>query len=214
LNILSVPSNELENAHPLLDRQWGVIVVMPLTDAAMAERSARLMAARSGVTNGLILLVTDADGEGFVRVANMAFERTQSEFFAYVAQDAFAGRLWLARAIEKMQTTGKHLLGFNDGKWMGVLAAFGLARRSWVLSQYGGAFFYPAYDTHFADAELTILAMNEQCYCYEPNSVLVEVDWEKDDATTNAEDRQCFHERVIQKFGGKVQKEELLALFA
>ena len=83
-----------------------------------------------------------------------------------------------------------------------------------MLSQYGGAFFYPAYDTHFADAELTILAMNEQCYCYEPNSVLVEVDWEKDAAITNAEDRQCFHERVIQKFGGKVQKAELLALFA
>ena len=189
-------------------------MVMPATDAAMAERAAGMMARRAGVNEGMVLLVEDVERLGFVAITNQAFERTKSEFFGYVAQDAFAGRKWLALGLKALTSHQKSLFAFNDGKWMGALAAFGLARREWVLKQYGGAFFYPGYTSHYADAELSVLALNDQGYCYDPNSVLVEVDWDKDSTAVNADDRQCFRERVVQGFGGKVTNSELLGLYA
>lgn len=205
---------ELASPHPLVDREWVAIVAIPFIDGDLARRAAELMAKRAEVEDALLLAVHDQARAGFVNLVNEAFARTRSEFFGYAAQDAFPGRRWLARGLHALQTGDKHLLAFNDGKWMGALAAFGLARREWVLAQYGGAFFYPGYFSNYADAELSLLALNDQAYCYDPNSVLIEVDWEKDNAAVNAEDRQCFHERLLQKFDGKVVNPALLKMYA
>ena len=65
---------------------------------------------------------------------------------------------WLALAVRAMEQQRASLLGFNDGKWHGQLAAFGLARRSWADSVYGGDLFFSGYRRHYADAELTLVA--------------------------------------------------------
>lgn len=193
----------------------GVIMVMPFTNAQCAQQAANTMATRANST-GMIWAVLDAQREGFVKVVNTAFAKSSSPWFGYVAQDAFAGRAWLSLALAALGEH-KHFLGFNDGKWAGTLAGFGLARRSWAQQNYlesGRSFFYPQYVSHYADAELTLLALQAGVYTYEPNSVLVEVDWEKDQARVDEGDRTQFAKRKAHGFDGKVHQTVLLDLIA
>ena len=107
------------------------LIVMPFIDAAAARRSAMQLAERAGC-DGLILAIHDDDRQGFVATINQAFRRSQSRLFGYTAQDAFAGRDWLVRANRALGRSPGKLLAFNDGKWSGALAAFGLADRAWA----------------------------------------------------------------------------------
>jgi hypothetical protein len=75
-------------------------------------------------------------------------------------------------------------------------------------------FFYPQYARHYADAELTLLALQAGVYAYEPNSILVEVDWDKDHASVDSHDRTVFAQRKAQHFDGKVTQAVLLDLIA
>jgi len=190
----------------------GVVVAMPFTNADEAQRSAKLMASRANAP-GMILCICDESEEGFITLINRAFAKTQSAYFAYVAQDAFAGKDWLKEALSAMGDQ-KHFLGFNDGKWAGALAGFGLARRSWAAQNYEGNFFYPDYKRHYADAELTLLALQAGVYAYDPSSLLVEVDWDKDGAVVDPGDRQLFLERKKTGFDGKVSNPALLNLIS
>ena len=189
------------------------LVIMPYIDRTAAERSARQLAARAGV-GGLLLAIQDCDRQGFISIINQAYRRTQSASVAYVAQDAFAGRHWLKLALDALRKSGKGLHGFNDGKWMGALAGFGLATRTWADANYGGDLFHPAYQRHYADVELTVLALGDQQYCYDPNAVLMEVDWDKEHAAVDPGDRALYRRRVAAQLGGRVQSPKLLALFS
>jgi len=186
----------------------GVLVAMPFINADHAQRAAKLMANRASAP-GMILCIHDEKEEGFITLVNRAFAKTQSAYFAYVAQDAFAGKDWLKEALSSMGDQ-KLFLGFNDGKWAGALAGFGLARRSWAVNHYGGNFFYPQYKRHYADAELTLLAMQAGVYAYDPSSLLIEVDWDKDGANVDPGDRKLFLERKQHGFDGKVTNTALL----
>ena len=188
----------------------GVLVAMPFINADHAQRAAKLMASRANAP-GMILCIHDEKEEGFITLVNRAFAKTQSAYFAYVAQDAFAGKDWLKEALSAMGDQ-KHFLGFNDGKWAGALAGFGFARRSWATQNYNGNFFYPDYKRHYADAELTLLAMQAGAYAYEPSSLLVEVDWDKDGSSVDPSDRALFLERKKTGFDGKVSNPALLNL--
>lgn len=189
----------------------GVLMVMPCVDAAQGHRAATLAAERAD-TAGLLLVVHDTQRLGFVAVVNAAMRHTQSPWLGYMAQDAFAGRSWLALALGALEREGASLLGFNDGKWHGQLAAFGLARRAWAARVYGGDLFFSGYARHYADAELTLVAREQGVYAYDPASVLVELDWDKDRRAVDAEDRRLFHERKSGGFGGRVHQPALLAL--
>lgn len=186
----------------------GTLVVMPFLDAEQAHKAAQLMASRAGA-EGLILAVLDAERAGFISLINTVFLHSRGTYFAYVAQDAFAGRDWLQLALTALGQD-KHFLGFNDGKWAGAMASFGLAKRAWAEKNYAGLFFHPQYQRHYADAELTLLALNEVCYAYDPNSVLLEVDWDKDGNAVNPEDRQRFLERQATGFDGRINNPALL----
>jgi len=188
----------------------GTLVVLPFTQAKAAQQAAMLMANRAKAP-GMILAVHDNHQEGFVRLANEAFKKTDSEYFAYVAPDAFAGRSWLSLAVAALGEE-KNLVGFNDGKWAGSIAAFGLARRSWIKTLYDGNFFHAAYERHFADAELTLLALQEDVYAYDPEAVLIEVDWQKDTSQVDIRDRKLFLERKASGFDQRVTRPELLKM--
>lgn len=191
-----------------------VLFVMPCTDLPMARRAATLMIERAGAAL-TVLIVEDLDGWGFVRITNRVFQATQGRCFGYVAQDAFAGRQWLALALAALQAPDKHLFAFNDGKWHGVIASFGLARRDWAARNYPqGEFFHAAYQQHFADVELSLLALACAGHCHDARSVLVEVDWHKDHAPVNAGDRALYHSRLATGMDGRVRSAELLKLVA
>lgn len=219
----------------------GVLVVMPFTRPAEARRTAQLMSKRAG-TDGLLLGVYDeglpapakkggtaaadqdgangGEGEesgreraGFVALVNAAFRTSSSPWFCYVAQDAFPGRQWLSIALAALEKKGGVLASFNDGKWHGHLAAFGLARRDWATKLYDGDFFFPGYGRHYADVELTVLALQEQGLVYAPESVLVEVDWEKDGKAVSSDDKALYLKRAKERFDGRVNQPALLERF-
>lgn len=190
-----------------------VLAVMPCTDRVLAERSARQIAARA-MAPGLVLVVEDVGRHGFVAVANHVFRATDSRFFAYVAQDCFAGRRWLQRALHALESRNGGLLGFNDGKWAGLLAAFGIVRRDWAVGNYGGDLFLSGYERHYADAELTMLAMQAGRYSYDPECLLVEVDWDKERSAVNAADRALYRHRAAGGFDGRVEDPKLRSLFS
>lgn len=188
------------------------LIMMPFIDATMAQRSAQLMARRAGV-DGQLLCIHDVHRVGFVAVANIAFRRSIAPQFAYVAQDAFAGRRWLAIALEKLAENDGGLLGFNDGKWGGMLAAFGMVSRDWALANYGGDLFFAEYQRHYADVELTLIAMQQRKYRFEPLSLLVEADWDKDTHQVDAADRVLYYRRAQSAFDGRVTNASLRRLF-
>ena len=188
------------------------LIVMPFVDAALARRAATQLAARAGA-DGLLLAVYDDRRAGFIAIANRLFRGSASASFGYVAQDAFAGRDWLARAQAALADRNGGLLAFNDGKWRGALAAFGLAARGWAAGNYGGDLFHAGYRSHYADAELTLLALAAGKHRYDPESLLVEVDWDKEAKRVDDADRALFKARAAAGFDGRVTDPTLLSLF-
>ena len=56
--------------------------------------------------------------------------------------------------------------------------------------------------------------MQAGVYVYEPNSMLVEIDWEKDTKPVNEHDRQIFLQRRAQGFDARVTNPHLLQLIS
>lgn len=189
-----------------------VIFVMPFTQPQAAKKTAKLMAERA-YHPGQLICVHDDEREGFVTIVNKVFSASNSQWFGYVAQDAFPGRYWLRIAMNTLLSKNAVLLGFNDGKWLGELASFGLANRLWAQQNYSGNFFNPNYFQHYADTELTLFAQANHRYCYNPNSLLVEIDWDKDNKSANIEDKNCFQNRCKNQFDGRINNPNLLRKF-
>ena len=207
---------EILSSRQAATRRWqseGAIFVMPFTEAAQAKRAADLMSRRAGAP-GLILAVHDDARDGFIALANRRFAQSDSPYFGYVAQDAFAGRQWLRFALSAFDKPAAQLVAFNDGKWFGALAAYGLVRRSWASQNYGGALFHAGYQRHYADTELTLIATEQKGLAYVANSVLIEADWDKDAKPTEPADRALFKARADGGFDGKVASAELRTRFA
>lgn len=180
-----------------------VVMAMPALDVDTAQRCATLMASRAGaVDDGLVLIVIDDAAEGFIRIVNRVFARSACEYFGYVAEDAFPGRAWLQLALLSMRHRRAKLLAFNDGKWFGKLASFGLTDSAWVSGIYQRAFFYPGYRQHYADYELSRIAQHQGVFAFEPASVLIEIDWHKDAKRPNAQDKALFLQRQASAFDG------------
>ena len=188
----------------------GALMVMPFINTSQAQQAAQLMSSRAD-SPGMVLAIHDSNQSGFAAIVNAAFKVSQSPYFGYVAQDAYAGRQWLKLAIEALGQN-KSFLGFNDGKWAGALAGFGLAKRAWAEANYEGNFFYPGYQRHYADAELTLLALQAGLYAYDGNSVLIEVDWDKDQSSVDSADRALFAQRKLGQFDGRITSKPLLDL--
>ena len=193
--------------------QTAVSVLIPWTRADEVERASLLMRQRAGAPC-TIVCVQDDDGCGPVQLLNAAFRSLLAPWVVYAAQDAFAGRRWLAQALESVAgPDGPKLFAFNDGKWFGHLAAFGLVRRSWAQGLYGGNLFHSDYHQHFGDVELTLVAQQQRVFAYHPHAVLVEVDYEKDTRSVALQDRERFLLRQAGGFDGRVLDPTLLTRF-
>jgi hypothetical protein len=188
------------------------LVVMPYIDAAAAKRSAVQLARRAG-TPVSVACIADDRRRGFIAVANAAFRRTAAPFVAYVAQDAFAGRGWLAHGVRALEAEQGGLLAFHDGKWAGALAAFGMVRADWARGNYAGDLFHPGYRRHYADTELTVLAMAAGALRHDPLAMLVEVDWDKEASAVSADDRALYVERAAAGFDGRVVNPNFRCLY-
>jgi hypothetical protein len=189
----------------------GVAVVMPCTDTKMGMETAAMLAKRAGMACK-IFVVHDSLQQGFVRTLNDTANHISVRYVVYLAQDAYPGRDWLRSAHCVMEQSGKGLLGFNDGKFRGKIASFGMVRTQWVKDLYGGPIFYPGYIAHAADSELTVIARALDMYMYEPDCTLVEYDPDKDSKSSRRDDARLFRYRFLSAFDGLVPREPLIKM--
>lgn len=192
------------------DDTGGVLVIMPSIRVRKAMRAARTLVKRAGMTC-TVLIVRDSSRRGFVATCNAVVEKAAVKYVVYLAEDAFPGLDWLRLAHDALERSGKGLLGFNDGKWRGRIAAFGMVRLDWVRPIYGGPLFYPGYVARGADDELTVIARAQDQYVYDPDCTLFEYDPDKIFGAGKG-DRAIFRARFRGGFDGLVPLERLAPL--
>ena len=187
--------------------------MLPVTNRQQAAMTAEILLHRAGVDFELLMVEDDVKG-GPIAIWNHCAARLACNFLVYLAQDAFPGRAWLAVALDAMKKApGAGLFAFNDGKWFGQLASFGLVRLSWLNGIYHGPLFFEGYQQHYGDTELTLIAKEQQALVYQPHAVLIEVDHSKDMKPVAAADRALFAMRCRNGFDGKVRNQSLLGMF-
>lgn len=170
-----------------------ITVIMPSIDMPKANAAALQLIEMAGMSC-VVLPIEDVSRIGFIAMANKLVRENPSDYYVYTAQDAYGGKDWLKIAHEKLESTGKGLLAFNDSKWFGKLAAFGMVRHDWMVKNYDGDLFYSSYHSHYADTELTELARTQDELVYDPESLLIEVDSNKHGVCES--DRQLFKIRM------------------
>lgn len=179
------------------------VLVLPYIDQAQVERLEPVLRRRA-LCDGLLVLVNDTKRIGFMAVANLIFSKSSSRFFGYLAQDAFPSDGWLKCGVGTLDQSGAWLLAFNDGRFFGNLAVFGLLQRAWAQRLYHKCVFFPGYASHFGDTELSAIAMEHQKLIFNPACVLCEVDYEKHARKNNPADEQLYRQRARTGFGGVV----------
>lgn len=208
-NIIHLSTENFENfSHSDKD---GILIIMPSTKLDQSTNTARLLYRRAGVECKIIIVI-DTLKQGFIKTVNDVVDRVECKYVVYLAQDAFPGRNWLAFAKKSLDDTNKGLLAFNDGKWSGRIASFGMVRLEWALSLYGKGIFYSGYHSHAADNELTVIARATGMFVYNPDCTLLEIDEKKDLGGSNELDNTLFKERFRHGFDGKVSQKELTQL--
>lgn len=201
LELKKITSSMLPAFHA--ESSYEVVIVLPLIDMELAKKAADVMRRRTR-QSGLLLLVHDDMRLGFIMIANLVYAKTRSNYFAYVAQDAYAGEFWLDYALETIKRTGSGLLAFNDGRFFGKIAVFGLADRTFIDRVYGKFIFHPQYKSHFADTELSVIAAQTGRLVFNPNALLMEVDYEKHLHGNNKADHTLYIQRARNGFDGMI----------
>ena len=180
------------------------VLALPYIDQTQVERLEPVLAGRA-MADGLLVLVNDSARLGFIRVANLVFARSRSKYFGYLAQDAFPGEGWLRCGLRTLETSQAWLLAFNDGRFFGNIAVFGLLLRDWARAMYHNCAFFPGYRSHFGDTELSAIARAHDKLAFNPGCMLCEVDYDKDQKGNNPEDDALYRERARAGFGGVVE---------
>lgn len=188
----------LEDAKVIDDEEKPKIaVLMPCTDRNLGTKVMQQLSENAGLEADYHLLMDD-DRKGYVYKVNefVTLYPQEYDFYIYTAQDAFGGKNWLKEAYTTLRDTGKGVLAFNDNKWGGKLAAFGMVRAS-----YKKPFFFSGYHSHYADTELSVAATVDNQLCYNPKAIMFEVDYDKKIKSVNKRDKELFKKRQKKYYG-------------
>ena len=181
------------------------VLVLPYIDAELTNKLVKVLALRA-LHPGLLVLVNDDERLGFMKIANFVCAHSASRYFGYLAQDAFPGDGWLDAAIGTLDGSNAGLLAFNDGRFYGTLAIFGLARRAWLARLYHKFLFFPGYNRHFGDTELSAIAIHQEQLIYNPGCLMIEVDYEKHTKGNDPDDAALYKQREAQGFDGIIPR--------
>lgn len=210
MKIITIPSQDIKST-PL--DSTNILIILPFIHYSKAQETAKILSKRANL-DGTIICVDDVKRAGYVFIANQVFKESSSTYIGYVAEDAFPGMNWLSIGLKKLESSSASLLAFNDGKWQGHLASFGLVKREWAQKNYQGDLFYSSYQSHYADTELTLLAKSDKVFAYDPHSIVMEVDNRKDEKKVNQNDKLLFSRRADTGFDGRVKDLALLQMFS
>lgn len=195
-----------------------VVVIMPSINMKQANDAAEVMKIRAGMPVD-IEVVEDTKREGFVKICNRVskdYLKKGYNLFAYTAQDAYVSKGWLLSAVMSQIEQMAGLIAFNDGKWWGKLAQFGMMTDEFMLHFNDGNMLPPHYFGNYTDCELTLIALQNNQFGWARDSIMMEIDPEKDKGNkkVNAEDKATFAKRKLLQFDGKVTSPELINMFS
>lgn len=210
MKIITITSQDI-NSQPI--ETSNILIILPFINYSKAQETAEMLSKRANL-DGTIICIDDVKREGFIFIANQMFKQSSGAYVGYVAEDAFPGMNWLNIGLKKLESSSASLLAFNDGKWQGHLASFGLVKREWAQKNYQGDLFYQSYQSHYADTELTLLAKSDKVFAYDPHSILMEVDINKEERKVNQNDKLLFSKRADAGFDGRVKDSALLEMFS
>ena len=183
-----------------------ILVVIPYrpADEELAMKAKQIHEIRAGIECEVIAF-PDTDGLGWPGVHNKVVKEKEWDYYCYSCADYFPGRNYLKNAIEVLKEYKRGLLAFNDGKWHGKIATAGVITREFYGTVYpDGNLFWPIYKSHYADTELSIIAYFENQLIYDPEIVLIEVDYEKEDKLVDPKDQIIYKIRekeILAKYG-------------
>ena len=181
-----------------------IVVLIPTrqTELDLALKAAQIQKERAGIHCEVKILV-DSEQKGWVHSINRGFEENPGyDYYVYSCTDYFPGRRWLQIGMQTLIKDKKGLLAFNDGKWFGRIATAGIVSKEFIAKTYKDKLLPDCYKNHYADTEISIVAEEMNELCYNPNAVLVEVDYDgKDTRPVNVKDRNLFNERLKTGFG-------------
>jgi len=186
-----------------------ILVVLPATEdyLELARKAAKIHQRRAGIECDVVIVV-DKERKGWVATHNWAIDNIKSKYYVYSCCDYFPGRDYLELAFNHLYHLSSSkklkLIAFNDGKWYGQIATAGLIETKYAKSIYGSGLFCNEYQHNYADPELTLIAMTDDCYGYCSDAVLMEVDYEKENKMINKSDQAIYNKRKIKLFDGKV----------
>lgn len=189
-----------------------VLIILPYTQASLAQQCLGILQERAGMAADYILIEDDLQA-GPIHWFNQMSRLCSHTWVTYTAQDTFPSRNWLSHSHQFLQQHNQSLLAYNDGKWQGQLASFGMVRRTWFEQLYEGDLFFSGYRHHYADVELTLIAQEQNQYAYHPEIMMLEVDYQKDRRPVNQNDRDLFKARQALGFQGLVKNRLLLQKF-
>lgn len=190
-----------------------IAVIMPTIHPELAEKTKKILEIRAGMPCD-VKVILDFDKKGYVWNCNEFVKNNPDyDYYVPVTDDIFPSRNWLRDAYDLLKEKGAKMVGFNDGKWRGQLACCALIEREWMQNNYGGNLYFPGYFGHYNDTELTLLAMQDGVYAFDPNIMLIEVDYDKESKSINAVDRALFNMRKKGDFNGRVTREDLRELW-
>lgn len=199
-----------DNFPPRLLKGLKVMVAIPATDEKLATKAAKVMGKRAGYDCD-IRVILDKNKKGYTHVINSAYmvNNKKYDFFVYTAQDVFVGSNWLAEALKEQFKSQAGLISFNDGKWNGQLASFGLVETLWANKNYGGNLFYPEYKSHYGDTELTQIAKHDKNFSYAKDAVMLEVDYKKaiGKGHVNKDDKKLYKQRIKDLVSDELAKQ-------
>lgn len=190
-----------------------IVVIMPTIHPELAAKTKDILLSRAGIDCDIIV-AHDQEKRGYAKICNLIVGAYPADLYCYVSDDIFPSRNWLKDAVDLMFEKKVGLVGFNDGKWKGKLATVGLVDANWMKTIYDGRMFFPEYFGHYNDTELTMIAMAQGQYAYDPNICLTEVDYEKDKKGVNPADRELYRQRKLTGFDGKVTDPKIVEMFA
>lgn len=185
-----------------------IVVVIPYgpDQNELALKAAKVHKVRAGI-DCEVFIFEDIERKGWVAMHNDLIKKLKFDYYLFSCADYFPSRNYLKSAFEWMIKCKKGLCAFNDGKWGGLIATVGLISKKYVDKLYGnGDLFHPGYVSHYADTELTAIAANDKQICYNPDAILMEVDYDKEDKKVRIRDRILFHERKKKLFDNRVDK--------
>lgn len=176
-----------------------IAVLMPSIDKKKAIKTMNQLESTAGIDAEYFILMDD-ERNGFVQKIGESIHDLPHDYFVYCAEDSFGGHDWLKIAVESIGDAG--LFAFNDGKWHGKLASFGMMKRDFAHSYWN-----EWYHSHYIDTEITLIAMRDNNLAYNPEAVLMEIDYAKH--AVNQDDKKLFNQRKRELFKDRPDLEEM-----